>query len=161
MTKTNAVRALERAGVAYELRSYEIDEADLSAERAAAKLGMAPETVFKTLITRGDKTGPLLACIPAGTELGLRALGEASGNKRVEMVPLREVLDLTGYMRGAVTPLAVKKPYPVYIDETVELWPVVGISGGMRGLEILLAPADLLRATGATLADIARQTLER
>ena len=158
MTKTNAVRALDKAGIAYELRSYEIDESDLSAERAAAKLGMAPETVFKTLITRGDKTGPLLACIPAGTELDLRALGEVSGNKRVEMVPLKEVLDLTGYMRGAVTPLAVKKPYPVFVDETVELWPIVGISGGMRGLEILLAPADLLRLTGATLADIARQS---
>jgi Cys-tRNA(Pro)/Cys-tRNA(Cys) deacylase len=158
MTKTNAVRALDRAGVRYELREYEIDEADLSAERAAAKLGMAPETVFKTLITRGDKTGPVLACIPAGTELDLRALGEASGNKRVEMVPLREVLDLTGYMRGAVTPLAAKKPYPVFIDETAELWPTVGISAGMRGLEILLAPADLVRVTGATLADIARQT---
>ena len=158
MTKTNAVRALDKAGIAYELRSYEIDESDLSAERAAAKLGMAPETVFKTLITRGDKTGPLLACIPAGTELDLRALGEVSGNKRVEMVPLKEVLDLTGYMRGAVTPLAVKKPYPVFVDETVELWPIVGISGGTRGLEILLAPADLLRLTGATLADIARQS---
>lgn len=155
--KTNAIRALDRAGVAYELREYAIDEADLSAERAAAKLGMAPETVFKTLITRGDRTGPLLACIPAGTALDLRLLGEASGNKRVELVPLKEVLDLTGYMRGAVTPLAVKKPYPVFIDETVELWPVVGISGGQRGLEILLAPADLLRATAATLADIARQ----
>src|SRR5262245_31114189 len=158
MTKTNAVRALDRSGVAYELREYEIDEADLSAERAAAKLGMEPETVFKTLITRGDRTGPLLACIPAGTELDLRALGEASGNKRVEMIPLKEVLDLTGYIRGAVTPLAVKKPYPVFIDETVELWPIVGISGGMRGLEILLDPADLIRVTGATLADIARQT---
>ena len=158
MTKTNAVRALDKAGIAYELRGYEIDEADLSAERAAGKLGMPPETIFKTLITRGDKTGPLLACIPAGTELDLRALGEVSGNKRVEMVPLKEVLDLTGYMRGAVTPLAVKKPYPVFIDETVELWSIVGISGGMRGLEILLAPADLLRATGATLADIARQS---
>jgi Cys-tRNA(Pro)/Cys-tRNA(Cys) deacylase len=157
MAKTNAVRALEKAGIVYELRTYEIDEADLSAERAAAKLGMAPETVFKTLITRGDRTGPVLACIPAGTELDLRTLGEASGNKRVEMVPLREVLELTGYTRGAVTPLAVKKPYPVFIDETVELWPVVGISGGMRGLEILLAPADLLGVTGATLADIARQ----
>jgi len=156
MTKTNAVRALHKAGIAYELRSYEIDESDLSAERAAAKLGMAPETVFKTLITRGDKTGPLLACIPAGTELDLRALGEVSGNKRVEMVPLKEVLDLTGYMRGAVTPLAVKKPYPVFVDETIELWPIVGISGGTRGLEILLAPADLLRLTGATLADIVR-----
>jgi Cys-tRNA(Pro)/Cys-tRNA(Cys) deacylase len=155
--KTNAIRALDRAGIAYELRTYDIDEADLSAERASAKLGMAEEIVFKTLITRGDRTGPLLACIPAGTELDLRALGEASGNKRVEMVPLREVLDLTGYMRGAVTPLAVKKPYPVFIDETVELWPIVGISGGQRGLEILLTPADLIRAVGATLADIARQ----
>jgi Cys-tRNA(Pro)/Cys-tRNA(Cys) deacylase len=157
MIKTNAVRALDRARVAYELREYDIDEADLSAERAAAKLNMAPETVFKTLITRGDRTGPVLACIPAGTELDLRALGEASGNKRVEMVPLKEVLQLTGYLRGAVTPLAVKKPYPVFFDETVELWPTVGISGGMRGLEMLLAPADLIRVTGATLADIARQ----
>src|SRR6476661_6552694 len=151
MTKTNAVRALDKAGIAYELRAYAIDEADLSAERAAAKLGMAPETVFKTLLTRGDRSGPVLACIPAGTELDLRALGEASGNKRVEMVPLREVLDLTGYMRGAVTPLATKKPYPVFIDETAELWPVVGISGGLRGLQILLAPADLIRVTGALL----------
>jgi Cys-tRNA(Pro)/Cys-tRNA(Cys) deacylase len=156
MTKTNAVRALDRAGIAYELREYSIDESDLSAERAASKLGMAPETVFKTLITRGDRSGPVLACIPAGTELDLRALGEASGNKRVEMVPLKDVLDLTGYMRGAVTPLAAKKPYPVYIDETVELWPIVGISGGMRGLEILLAPADLISAAGARLANIAR-----
>ena len=157
MTKTNAVRTLDKAGISYELRAYDVDESDLSAERAAAKLAMAPETVFKTLITRGDRSGPLLACIPAGTELDLRALGEASGNKRVEMVPLKEVLDLTGYMRGAVTPLATKKPYPVYIDETIELWPVVGISGGMRGLEILLASADLIRVTNATLADIARQ----
>src|SRR5262245_54020737 len=157
VTKTNAVRALDKASIAYELRAYAIDEADLSAERAAAKLGMVPETVFKTLITRGDRSGPVLACIPAGTELDLRALGEASGNKRVELAPLREVLDLTGYKRGAVTPLAVKKPYPVFVDETVELWPIVGISGGMRGLEILLAPADLLRVTGAQLADIARQ----
>jgi Cys-tRNA(Pro)/Cys-tRNA(Cys) deacylase len=157
MTKTNAVRALDRAGVAYELRAYAIDESDLSAERAAAKLGMAPETVFKTLITRGDRSGPVLACIPAGSELDLRALGEVSSNKRVEMVPLKEVLDLTGYMRGAVTPLATKKPYPVFVDETAELWPVIGISGGQRGLEILLAPADLLRVTGARLADIARQ----
>jgi Cys-tRNA(Pro)/Cys-tRNA(Cys) deacylase len=155
--KTNAVRVLDRAGVQYELRTYDIDESDLSAERAAAKLGMAPETVFKTLITHADRTGPLLALIPAGTELDLRALAEASGNKRVELAPLREVLHLTGYMRGAVTPLAVKKPYPVFIDETVELWPVVGVSGGQRGLEVLLAPADLIRVTGATLADIARQ----
>jgi Cys-tRNA(Pro)/Cys-tRNA(Cys) deacylase len=160
MTKTNAVRVLDKAGVTYELRQYQIDESDLSAERAAAKLGMAPETVFKTLITRGDRTGPLLALIPAGTELDQRALGEASGNKRVEMAPLREVLDLTGYMRGAVSPLAVKKPYPIFVDETVELWATVGISAGMRGLELLLAPADLISVTQATLADIARQTMK-
>src|SRR5262245_11164052 len=158
VTKTNAVRALDKASIAYELRSYDIDEADLSAERAAAKLGMAPETVFKTLITRGDRSGPVLACIPAGTELDLRALGEVSGNKRVEMVLLKDVLDLTGYIRVVVTPLAAKKPYQVLLHVTVELWPIVGISGGMRGLEILLAPADLIRATAATLADIARQT---
>ncbi|KPV49884.1 cysteinyl-tRNA(Pro) deacylase [Kouleothrix aurantiaca] len=154
--KTNAVRTLDRAGIAYELREYSIDESDLSAERAAGKLGMAPETVFKTLITRGDRTGPVIACLPAGTELDLRALGEASGNKRVEMVPLKEVLDLTGYMRGAVTPLALKKPFPVFLDETAELWPIIGVSGGQRGLEILLAPADLIGVTGATLANIAR-----
>lgn len=155
-SKTNAVRTLDRAGIAYELREYDIDERDLSAERAAGKLGMAPETVFKTLITRGDRTGPVLACLPAGTELDLRALSEASGNKRIELVPLKEVHDLTGYIRGAVTPLAVKKPYPVFLDETAELWPVIGISGGLRGLEILLTPADLIRVTGAILANIAR-----
>jgi Cys-tRNA(Pro)/Cys-tRNA(Cys) deacylase len=154
--KTNAIRQLDRADIAYELRQYDIDESDLSAERAAAHLGMAPETVFKTLIARGDRSGPLLACIPAGTELDLRALANASNNKRVELAPLRDVLDMTGYVRGAVTPLATKKPFPIFIDETVELWPSVGISGGMRGLEILLAPSDLLRVTGATLADIAR-----
>ena len=134
MSKTNAIRLLDRAGIRYELREYAYDETDLNAEKAAAKLGMAPETVFKTLIARGDRTGPLLSCIPAGTDLNLRALADVSGNKRVELAALRDVLDLTGYMRGAVTPLATKRPYPVYIDETVELWPIVGISGGMRGL---------------------------
>ncbi len=157
MNKTNAIRALDRAGISYELRQYEIDEADLSAERAAIKLGMASETVFKTLIAYGDKSGPVLALVPAGTAIDLRLLADASDNKRVELTPLREVLELTGYMRGAVTPLAVKRPYPVFIDETVELWPIVGISGGVRGLEILLAPTDLIRVTGARLADIARQ----
>lgn len=158
MAKTNAVRMLDTACIQYKLRTYEIDEADLSAERVADKLGMEPETVFKTLIIHGDRTGLVLALIPAGTELDLRALGEASGNKRMELVAIaRRILKLTGSMRGAVTPLAVKKPYPVFIDETVELWPMVGISGGQRGLEALLAPADLIRIAEATLADIARQ----
>jgi Cys-tRNA(Pro)/Cys-tRNA(Cys) deacylase len=156
MTKTNAIRLLEREGVNFELRTYDVDESDLSVERAALELGMAPETVFKTIITRGDRTGPVFALIPAGAVLEPRLLAAASGNKRVEVVPLKEVLELTGYVRGAVTALAARKPYPVFVDETAELWPVIGVSGGQRGLEILLAPGDLVRVTGARLADIAR-----
>jgi Cys-tRNA(Pro)/Cys-tRNA(Cys) deacylase len=159
--KTNAVRLLERAGIPFELRSYRVDDDHVNAEEVAAALKMPPEMVFKTLITQGDRTGHLFALIPAGTELDLKLLAEASGNKRVEMVPLRQVLELTGYMRGAVTPLAAKRAYPVFIDETVELWPMVSISGGMRGLQILLAPSDLLRVTSARLVDIARSVTER
>jgi Cys-tRNA(Pro)/Cys-tRNA(Cys) deacylase len=158
--KTNAVRLLERAGIAFELRCYPVEDDHLSAEEMAAALKIPPEMVFKTLITRGDRSGHLFALIPAGTELDLRSLAEASGNKRVEMVPLRQVLELTGYMRGAVTPLAAKRAYPVFIDETVELWPTVSISGGMRGLQILLSPADLLRVISARLVDIARSVTE-
>ena len=154
--KTNAVRLLERAGVPFELRAYGVDDDHLSAEEVAAALEMLPEMVFKTLITRGDRTGHLFALIPAGTELDLKLLAESSGNKRVEMVPLRQVVDVTGYIRGAVTPLAAKRAYPVFIDETAELWPTVSISGGLRGLQILLAPSDLVRVTSARLVDIAR-----
>jgi Cys-tRNA(Pro)/Cys-tRNA(Cys) deacylase len=158
--KTNAVRLLERAGIPFELRSYGVKDEHLSAEEVAAALEIPPETVFKTLITRSDRTGHLFALIPAGTELDLKLLAEASGNKRVEMVPLRQVLALTGYVRGGVTPLAAKRAYPVFIDETAELWPTVSISGGMRGLQILLAPADLVRVTSARLVDIARSATE-
>lgn len=154
--KTNAIRLLDRESVAYELRTYEVDESDLSVERAAEKLGMAPETVFKTIITIGDVTGPLFALVPAENQLVPRLLAAASGNKRIDVAPLKDVLDLTGYIRGAVTPLASKRSFPVFIDETVELWPIVGVSGGQRGLEILLRPADLIRVTSASLADFAR-----
>jgi len=154
-TKTNAARILEQAGVAFELREYHFDEEHFSAESVAAELGMPPETVFKTLIALGDATGPLFAVIPAGTELDLRALAAASGNRRIEMAPLRDVLDLTGYMRGAVTVPGAKRAYPVFIDETVQLWPAVAISAGARGLQIVLAPDDLIRIAGAQLADIA------
>jgi Cys-tRNA(Pro)/Cys-tRNA(Cys) deacylase len=150
------MRALQRAGVAFECREYDLDEEHFSAERVAALIGMAPETVFKTLIAHGDRTGYLLAMIPADTELDLRSLAAASGNKRVELAPLRDVLELTGYVRGAVTPLAAKRAYPVFVDETVELWPQVALSGGQRGLQLVLAPADLIRITSARLADIAR-----
>lgn len=156
VSKTNAMRLLDRAGIAYETRVYDVDESDLSAETVARKIGFDPERVFKSLITRGDRTGPLLAMAPAGSSVDPRLLAAASGNKRIDVVPLKDVLDLTGYVRGAVTPLALKKPYPIVIDETVDLWPVVSISSGQRGVQILIAPADLLRITSATLADIAR-----
>jgi Cys-tRNA(Pro)/Cys-tRNA(Cys) deacylase len=122
---------------------------------------MAPETVFKTLLLRGDRTGYLFALLPAGAEVDLRSLALASGDKRVEMAPQRDVQGLTGYVRGAVTVLAAKHAYPVFVDETVELWPLVGVSGGAHGLEIVLAPADLLRITGAQQADITRAPAPR
>jgi Cys-tRNA(Pro)/Cys-tRNA(Cys) deacylase len=154
--KTNAVRVLERAGMSFELRQYLVDEEHHIAEHAAEELSMPPETVCKTLVVQGDQTGYLFALLPAGTELDLRSLAEASGNKRVALVPQRDVLGLTGYVRGAVTVLAAKRAYPIFIDETAMLWPAIGISGGTLGLEIILSPPDFVTLTGATLADIAR-----
>jgi len=156
MNKTNAIRILEKTDISYEIREYDIDDSVLAAERVAEVLGFKPEQIFKTLILRGDRSGPMIALAPAGTEIDLRALALASGDKSVEMVPLREVRALTGYERGAVTPLGIQRSYPVFIDETVELWDLVGISGGSKGLEILLAPSDLLLVTDAKKVDFAR-----
>ncbi len=156
--KTNAMRLLEGAGISFDVHKYAYDEDDLSAEQAADNLGMPPERVFKTLVLRGERQGVLLAMVPAGTEIDLKKLAEVSGDKRVELVPLREVRKITGCERGAVTPLALSKSYPVVIDETVELWATVGISAGERGVEILLAPGDFLRITSAKTADIARSS---
>src|SRR5215470_13048520 len=125
--KTNAARILDAAGVRYELREYEVDGDDLSAPRVAEKIGMPPEQVFKTLVARGDRTGILMAAIPANTELDLKALAAASGNKKVELVAVKEVLGLTGYIRGGVSPVGVKKPYPFFLDETAELWDVISV----------------------------------
>jgi Cys-tRNA(Pro)/Cys-tRNA(Cys) deacylase len=156
MEKTNAMRLLERVGVPFTTIEYVVDEDDLSVENTARKLGMPQETVFKTIIVRGDRTGPLFALIPGGAILDEKRLATASGNKRVDVVPLKDVHDLTGYIRGAVTVLAAKKSYPVFVDETAELWDQVGISGGRRGLELVLRPCDLVRITEARLVDIAR-----
>ena len=155
MTKTNAARMLDRAGIHYELREYEVDENDLSAPHVAAAIGMPAEQVFKTLVARGDRTGVLMACIPANTELDLKALAAASGNKKAELVAVKEVLPLTGYIRGGVSPVGTRKPYPLYLDETAELWDIVSVSAGLRGCQMLLAPADLVRATDAQLCAIA------
>ncbi len=154
--KTNAVRLLENLGISYELREYPVDPEDLAAESVAAKIGMPAEQVFKTLIARGDRTGPCFAVVPGNSELDLKALAAISGNRKVELVPLKEVQPLTGYIRGGVTVLGAKRPFPAYADETIELWDNISISAGMRGMQIILSPADYLRAAGALLGDIAR-----
>lgn len=156
--KTNATRILERLGIRFEVRDYVVEEADLSAVTVAAKVGMAPEEVFKTLVARGETTGVLMAVIPASSELDLKALARASGDRRVELVPLKQVQPLTGYVRGGVTALGCKKTYPVFADETLEICDQVAVSAGIRGRQIVLAPADYLRATGATTAAITRDT---
>lgn len=154
--KTNAVRLLEGLGVNFELRAYEVDPEDLSAETVARKVGMPPEEVFKTLVARGDKQGVCLAVIPGNCELDLKALARTTGDKKIDTVQLREVEPLTGYIRGGVTALACKKPYPVYLDETAQLFSVISISAGVRGLQILIAPDDYIRLTEAKLAPIAK-----
>lgn len=154
--KTNAVRLLEGLGVAFELRAYEVDEEDLTAETVARKVGLPLEQVWKTLIVCGDRTGPLFAAIPGDVQLDPRALARLSGDKLVEMVPLEQVTPLTGYVRGGVTALAGKKDYPVFADETIVLHDLISISAGRRGLQVLLAPADYVRAVRATLGPITR-----
>ena len=148
--KTNAVRLLDEAKIPYTLREYAVDESDLSAETVARKIGLPAPQVFKTLAVRGGKTGILLALIPADTELDLKSLAAASGNKRCEMLPLAEVQPATGYVRGGVSPLGTKKRFPVFLDQTALSHPEISISAGMRGTQIVLAPADLARLTHAT-----------
>ncbi|HEX3745544.1 MAG TPA: Cys-tRNA(Pro) deacylase [Bryobacteraceae bacterium] len=156
MTKTNAARMLDSAGIQYELREYEADENDLSAPHVAAAIGMPADQVFKTLVARGDRTGVLMACIPANTELDLKALAAASGNKKVELVPVKEVLPLTGYIRGGVSPVGTRKPYPLFLDETADVWDLISVSAGVRGCQMLLAPNDLARAVDAQRCAIAQ-----
>ena len=134
---------LDKAGIKYDLREYPVDENNLGAEYVAEKTGLPAGQVFKTLVARGDRTGVLLACIPGAAELDLKALAAVSGNKRVDMVHLREVCSLTGYIRGGVSPLGTKKTYPVYIDGSAFSWPVIMVSAGVRGCQIIINPHDL------------------
>ncbi|MCC6994780.1 MAG: Cys-tRNA(Pro) deacylase [Deltaproteobacteria bacterium] len=154
--KTNAVRALDKLGVAYRLAEYQVDESDLSAETVAAKVGMPPEQVWKTLVARGDRHGVCLAVVAGNQALDLKALARLSGDRKVDTVALKEVQPLTGYVRGGVTALACKKDYPVYVDELVQLWDEIAVSAGMRGMQIILAPADYVRAVAATVGPIAK-----
>jgi Cys-tRNA(Pro)/Cys-tRNA(Cys) deacylase len=154
--KTNAVRALEEAGVPFELRTYPVDPDDLSAETVAEKIGMPAEQVFKTLVVRGDRNGVCLAVIPGNAELDLKALSRLTGDRRMELAALKEVQPLTGYIRGGVTALAGKKDYPVFIDETAILFDAISISAGVRGTQIVLNPEDYIRIVRATGGEIAK-----
>lgn len=150
------MRLLETLGVAYELRDYAVDPEDLAAESVAAKIGMPAEQVFKTLVVRGDRQGVCFAVVPANTELDLKALAALSGNRKMEMVTVKEVQPLTGYIRGGVTVLGAKKMFPVYADETIQLWDAISVSAGVRGTQIILKPEDYLRVTNGAMGDIAK-----
>lgn len=154
--KTNATRILDDLGVAYTLREYEVDPDDLTAETVARKVGLPAEQVFKTLVARGDRGGVYLAVIPGNMELDAKALARVTGDRRVELVPLREVQPLTGYVRGGVAALGGKRNYPVYADETIELFDIVAVSAGVRGTQVLIAPADYVRVTHAIVVAIAK-----
>lgn len=154
--KTNAVRLLDTLGISYELRAYEVDPEDLRAGTVAEKIGLPVEQVWKTLVCRGDRTGVLMAVLAGNEELDLKALARATGDRKVDTVPLKEVQPLTGYVRGGVTAIGGKKEFFVVVDETIELHDVVSVSAGMRGLQILLAPADYVRVVKGKLAPIAR-----
>ncbi len=155
--KTNATRILDQLKIQYELREYEVDPEDLSAQSVAEKIGLPVEQVFKTLVARGDRNGVILAVVPGDMQLDLKAIAHVTGDKKVETVSLKEVQPLTGYIRGGVTALACKKDYPVFVDETIQLYERVSISAGQRGTQILLSPDDYIAATKARIAEIAKQ----
>ena len=154
--KTNAVRLLDQLAIRYELREYEVDPEDLAAETVAAKIGLPPQQVFKTLVARGDRNGICMAVIPGDKELDLKALAAASGDRKIQLVPVKELQGLTGYIRGGVTALAAKKGYPVYADESIDLFETISVSAGIRGMQILIAPSDYIKATKAKVAALAR-----
>lgn len=154
--KTNAVRLLEAAGIGFELREYEWDESDLSAETVAAKVGLPAEQVFKTLVVRGDSGGVYMAVIPGNAELDLKAMAKAVEERKVETVAVKELEALTGYIRGGVTAMGAKKDYPVVLDELAQLFETISVSAGRRGLQILLSPGSYVRATRARYAGVSR-----
>jgi Cys-tRNA(Pro)/Cys-tRNA(Cys) deacylase len=155
MKKTNAARLLDAAGIKYKLAEYEINENDLSAVSLARKIGQDVEQIFKTLVLRGDKTGVFVCVVPGDTEVDLKKAAKVSGNKNCAMVQQKELLGLTGYIRGGCSPLGMKKPYPIYIHETCQLFDQIFISAGQRGLQLKLNPEDLVLMTGAEVCDVA------
>ncbi len=154
--KTNAARALDRLEIRYSLREYDAGDDHLNAEEVAARVGLSPAQVWKTLVVRGDRSGVLLAVVPGDAALDLKSLAKLSGDRHCETVPLKEVEPLTGYVRGGVTALACKRAFPTFVDETLELFDQVSVSAGVRGTQIVMAPNDYLRATGGRLGPISR-----
>ncbi len=154
--KTNAARILDGLGIRYTLREYEVDEDDLSAASVARKVGLPAEQVFKTLVCHGDRTGNCFAVVPGDAQLDFKALARLTGDRSTDIAPLKEVQPLTGYIRGGVTVLGARKDFPAFADETIELFDVISVSAGVRGTQVLLAPADYLRATRARVGPIAR-----
>ncbi len=154
MTKTNAMRLLERAGLEFRVVEYDYDENDLNGMHVCTQTGMPPEQVFKTLVARGDKRGFLVFCIPVCCELDLRKAAKAAGDKRVELIHVRELLGVTGYIRGGCSPVGMKKQYPTYIDETAVLHEEIAVSGGARGVQIVTDPTGLMTYVGMQGADL-------
>lgn len=154
--KTIAARMLDQLKIVYELRTYEVDESELDAITVARKVDMPPEATFKTLVARGDRSGVVMACIPGNAELDLKKMAAVTGNKRLELVAVKEIQSLTGYIRGGVSPLGSKKRYPLFLDESALIHDKISVSAGQRGLQMILAPDDLRRATEATLVAITK-----
>lgn len=154
LTITNAMRLLKQAGVEFDTSSYEVDESDLSGVHAAQMLGVDPDCVFKTLVTRSDKGGVYVFCIPVAEELDLKKCAAAAGEKKLEMIHVKELQGLTGYIRGGCSPVGMKKKYPTYIDETAQLFDRIYVSAGQRGLQIIVEPTALAAFAGAEFADV-------
>lgn len=154
MTKTNAMRMLDAAKIPYEILEYEVDENDLSGIHIAECLHFPKEQMFKTLVARGDKTGPLVFCIPVALEIDLRRAAALTGNKKIEMIHVKELLGLTGYIRGGCSPIGMKKKFPTYVDESALLFDKITVSSGTRGAQLLLERAALLRFIQAKTADL-------
>ena len=154
--KTNAMRLLDSAGISYSMASYEYDESDLSGVHAAQELGVSEDVVFKTLVTRGDGSDIFVFVIPVAESLDLKKAAKASGNKSIEMIHVKEIMDITGYLRGGCSPIGMKKSYPTFIDETAQLFDEIYFSAGKRGVQIILDPEILAEVSNAEFFDLTK-----
>lgn len=154
MQKTNAMRRLDAAKIPYQILEYEVDENDLSGMHIAEQLGFPPERMFKTLVAKGDKTGPLVFCIPVAAEIDLKRAASITGNKKIEMIHVKDLLALTGYIRGGVSPIGMKKAFPTYVDESALHFEQITVSSGTRGAQLLLSREALIPFIGAQTADL-------